>query len=86
VGGRLVIQTVHPFVAAGELGYTPGWREETFAGFGEGFRAPMPWFFRTLSGWFAGIGDAGLSVARLEEPRADDGAVLSLILECRVSN
>lgn len=86
--GRLVIQTVHPFVAAGEPGYVEGWREETFAGFGEGFRAPMPWYFRTMAGWFAAVGGAGLTVTSLDEPRAADGAVLSLLLTCRagVSN
>lgn len=30
-GGRLFIQTVHPWLAAGEGGYANGWREETFA-------------------------------------------------------
>jgi len=81
--GRLVIQTVHPVVAAGEAGYVEGWREETFAGFGEGFAAPMPWYFRRLSGWFAAIGAAGLAVSSLEEPQAADGSVLSLLLTCR---
>jgi hypothetical protein len=84
-GGRLVIQTVHPFVAAGDVGYVEGWREETFTGFGEGFSAPMPWFFRSLSGWSRAIGDSGLRLAELREPRAEDGAVLSLVLVCRES-
>lgn len=80
--GRLMIQTVHPFVAAGEAGYREGWRVETFAGFGKGFSAPMPWFFRTLSGWSRAIAASGLVLRRLDEPRATDGAVLSLVLAC----
>lgn len=81
--GRLVIQTVHPFVAAGEAGYVEGWRVEQFTGFGEGFRAPMPWYFRSLSGWFRSLTDAGFFVVALDEPRAADGAALSLLLTCR---
>ena len=32
-GGALVIQTVHPWTAAGEEGYADGWRTETFDAF-----------------------------------------------------
>ena len=33
-GGRLVVQTVHPWGACGEEPYRDGWRLETFEGFG----------------------------------------------------
>ena len=79
---RLIIQTVHPFIAAGEDGYQDGWRVERFTAFGDGFSAPMPWFFRTFATWHRSIRDSGLTLYRLREPRGQDGAVLSLLLEC----
>ena len=82
-GGRLVIQTVHPFVAAGADGYVDGWREERFAAFGDGFPAPMPWFFRTFTTWYQVLKASDLTLSDLREPRAPDGSVLSLVLECR---
>lgn len=82
-GGRLVIQTVHPFVAAGDEGYADGWREERFTAFGEGFSAPMPWFFRTFATWYRVLDASALSLSTLREPRAPDGSVLSLLMECR---
>ena len=81
--GRLVIQTVHPFFAAGEEGYHDGWREERFAAFGGGFRAPMPWYFRTLHSWSHSLGLSGLAVDEILEPRSDDGSVLSVIFHCK---
>ena len=82
-GGRLVIQTVHPFIAAGADGYADGWREERFTAFGEGFSAPMPWFFRTFANWFQVLSASDLTLSNLREPRASDGSILSLLLECR---
>jgi 2-polyprenyl-3-methyl-5-hydroxy-6-metoxy-1,4-benzoquinol methylase len=66
--GRLIVQTVHPWIATGEHAYADGWRTETFAGFGEGFVEPMPWYFRTLSSWLSAIGESGFSIERVREP------------------
>jgi 2-polyprenyl-3-methyl-5-hydroxy-6-metoxy-1,4-benzoquinol methylase len=80
--GRLLIQTVHPWVAAGEGPYVSGWREETFAGFGRAFPARMPWYFRTLGAWLTALGEAGLVLTALEEPsHPATGRPLSLLLE-----
>jgi 2-polyprenyl-3-methyl-5-hydroxy-6-metoxy-1,4-benzoquinol methylase len=79
--GRVVVQTVHPFAAAGEPGYVDGWREERFVGFGDGFESAMPWYYRTFAAWHRAFADAGLVVRRLEEPRRADGTVLSLIMQ-----
>jgi 2-polyprenyl-3-methyl-5-hydroxy-6-metoxy-1,4-benzoquinol methylase len=80
-GGALVVQTVHPWTAAGEGPYADGWRTETFAGFGEGFAAPMPWYFRTLASWTAVIATAGYDLAGLREPlHPTTGRPASLIL------
>jgi len=80
--GCLLVQTVHPWTACGEEAYADGWRNETFAAFGGEFRAPMPWYFRTLGSWADAIGAAGFRVARWIEPldRAS-GRPLSLLIE-----
>lgn len=67
-GGALVIQTVHPWTAAGEGGYADGWRTETFDAFGSEFAEPMPWYFRTLESWVDALRTAGFRVATLREP------------------
>lgn len=83
-GAPLVVQTVHPFTACGDLPYRDGWREETFAGFGGAFGAPMPWYFRTVGSWLNFVADAGLRVDELEEPiHPESGRPLSLLLTCR---
>ncbi|MHC6225391.1 class I SAM-dependent methyltransferase [Pseudomonas sp. X10] len=66
-GGALVIQTLHPWsAAAGD--YQDGWREESFATF-SGQWHPMPWYFRTLSSWLAGLDLAGYKLTGLQEPQ-----------------
>jgi SAM-dependent methyltransferase len=82
----LVVQTVHPFTACGDLPYRDGWREETFAGFGGAFGAPMPWYFRTVGSWLRLVAESGLRVDSLEEPvNPESGRPLSLLLTCRAS-
>jgi 2-polyprenyl-3-methyl-5-hydroxy-6-metoxy-1,4-benzoquinol methylase len=82
--GVVLIQTVHPWAAAGDQPYADGWRLETFDAFGGAFPAPMPWYFRTLETWFAQIASAGLEVTELVEPRHPETMrPLSLLLRCR---
>ena len=80
--GRLVVHTVHPWVACGDGDYADGWRSETFAAFGAGrFKEAMPWFFRTLPRWVADLGEAGLVVESLREPPdPNTGRPLSLLV------
>lgn len=66
-GGALVIQTLHPWIAAAG-DYQDGWRRESFAGF-EGQWHPMPWYFRTLSSWFNALDMAGFRLVGLQEPQ-----------------
>jgi 2-polyprenyl-3-methyl-5-hydroxy-6-metoxy-1,4-benzoquinol methylase len=81
-GGRLVIQTVHPWIAKGDAPYVDGWRTETFAGFGDGFAEPMPWYFRTMAAWVALVGASGFRIARIDEPvDAASGRPLSLVID-----
>jgi len=84
--GRLVIQTVHPWVACGDAPYVDGWREETFASFGGGFTTPMPWYFRTLASWVDAISVSRFAIERIVEPAdADSGRPLSLLIEATPS-
>ena len=82
--GRLVVQTVHPWVANGLERYVDGWRVEEFADFGAGFTEPMPWYFRTLSSWIDAISLAGFRIVRIDEPiDASSGRPLSLLIEAQ---
>ncbi|MFK8328660.1 class I SAM-dependent methyltransferase [Pseudomonas sp. BJa5] len=76
--GALVIQTLHPWIAAaGE--YQDGWREETFAGL-EGQWQPMPWYLRTLSSWINALDMAGFRLAGLQEPQHPQSPVPQSLL------
>lgn len=77
-GGALVIQTLHPWVAAAG-DYQDGWREETFAGF-QGQWQPMPWYMRTLSSWINALDMAGLRLASLQEPQHPQSAMPQSLL------
>jgi 2-polyprenyl-3-methyl-5-hydroxy-6-metoxy-1,4-benzoquinol methylase len=84
-GGRLVVQTVHPWVAAGDGAYASGWREETFAAFAVPFPASMPWYFRTLADWHDALAAAGLRLVRITEPvHPETQRPLSLVLVAAV--
>lgn len=81
--GRLLIQTVHPWVAMGDGPYECGWREEPFHGFGVAFPAAMPWYFRTLSSWCRELEVAGLCIREMEEPlHPETRRPLSMLLHC----
>ena len=67
-GGHLLVQTLHPWRACNDASYRDGWRVESFAGFGEGFAEPMPWFFRTLESWLALFTETGWRLQWLQEP------------------
>ncbi|UZE25620.1 class I SAM-dependent methyltransferase [Pseudomonas sp. B21-056] len=70
-GGKLVIQTLHPWSTAAGV-YQDGWRQETFAGF-KGQWQPMPWYFRTLSSWLNALDMGGFGLAGLQEPQHPQG-------------
>lgn len=74
----LVIQTLHPWVAAGG-DYQDGWREETFAGF-KGQWQPMPWYMRTLSSWINALDMAGFRLVGLQEPQHPQSAMPQSLL------
>ena len=67
-GGALVVQTLHPVIACGELPYVDGWRAGSWSGFSDDFTDPAPWYFRTLEGWVALIASANLRLVEMREP------------------
>lgn len=80
-GGALVVQTVHPWTAAGDEPYADGWRTETFDAFGGEFAEPMPWYFRTLESWVDALHGAGFRLASLREPvHPGTGKPVSLLM------
>jgi 2-polyprenyl-3-methyl-5-hydroxy-6-metoxy-1,4-benzoquinol methylase len=86
-GGALVIQTVHPWTAAGDEGYADGWRTETFDAFGADYPEPMPWYFRTLASWVDALRDGGFRVATLREPvHPETGRPASLVMVAEVNS
>jgi 2-polyprenyl-3-methyl-5-hydroxy-6-metoxy-1,4-benzoquinol methylase len=66
-GGKLLIQTVHPFPDSANAPYIDGWREETFRSF-DGDFTPMPWFFRTIGTWISQVTAAGFCIIDVREP------------------
>ena len=67
-GGTLIVQTLHPVVATGDLPYQDGWREGSWAGFSSEFSDPAPWYFRTTESWVGLIATSGLRLIELREP------------------
>lgn len=66
--GSLVVQTLHPLVACGELPYQDGWREGSWAGFDASFTDPAAWYFRTLASWTRLLVESGFQLLDLREP------------------
>jgi 2-polyprenyl-3-methyl-5-hydroxy-6-metoxy-1,4-benzoquinol methylase len=66
--GALIIQTPHPVIAGGDLPYRDGWRKGSWAGCGDNFSKPAPWYFRTVETWVKLLRDSGLHIAELREP------------------
>ncbi|MED1954201.1 hypothetical protein [Brevibacillus centrosporus] len=64
-----------------DAGCGEGWREETFSGMGEGYRSPMPWYFRTIGSWLGEVQAAGFRLLQCQEPvHPATGMPLSLII------
>jgi 2-polyprenyl-3-methyl-5-hydroxy-6-metoxy-1,4-benzoquinol methylase len=66
--GTLVIQTLHPVTACGDLPYIDGWREGSWAGFDDDFSDPAPWYFRTLESWLQLLAETGFQIVETREP------------------
>ena len=66
--GVIIIQTLHPMVANGSAPYQDGWREGSWAGFGDEFTKTAPWYFRTISSWIELLDKSALSLVSMAEP------------------
>ena len=66
--GTLLIQTLHPIIACGDLPYRDGWRAGSWQGFDAAFTDPAPWYFRTLGSWIALLARHRLHVIEMLEP------------------
>lgn len=66
--GHLLVQTLHPLLAGGDLPYRDGWREETWQGMGGVFVSSAPWYFRTLGSWVDLHQSSGLQLHEVREP------------------
>lgn len=66
--GALIVQTLHPHMACGDLPYQDGWREGSWSGFGDSFTDPAPWYFRTLETWKNLFVDNGFKLSEIREP------------------
>jgi 2-polyprenyl-3-methyl-5-hydroxy-6-metoxy-1,4-benzoquinol methylase len=66
--GALIIQTLHPLLAVGDLPYEDGWRRGSWAGFSDEFSDPAPWYFRTLASWEGLLHEAGFRSIEIREP------------------
>jgi cyclopropane fatty-acyl-phospholipid synthase-like methyltransferase len=67
-GGALIVQTLHPITGCGDEEYVDGWREGSWKGFGENFRDPAPWYFRTIDTWKSLFEDNGFTLREIREP------------------
>ncbi len=82
--GRLVVQTLHPVIAAGDTPYVDGWRDGLCAGCGAAFTQPAPWYFRTLGGWVRLLHQSGLRLVDCREPlHPATGRPVSILFVCQ---
>ena len=66
--GSLIVQTLHPVTACGDLPYRDGWRQGSWVGCGTGFSEPAPWYFRTLERWRTMFAENGILLCEVVEP------------------
>jgi 2-polyprenyl-3-methyl-5-hydroxy-6-metoxy-1,4-benzoquinol methylase len=82
--GRLLIQTLHPLAACGDLPYEDGWRDGSWQGFSAEFKDPAPWYFRTLESWLRMLRRCGFELLDLREPTiAGSSAPMSVLFTCQ---
>ena len=78
--GWLVIQTLHPVAACGDAPYVDGWRDGSWAGCGESFTDPAPWYFRTFSSWLSLLRSSGYELVECREPTLPGAAAPCAVL------
>ncbi|MDZ4806691.1 MAG: class I SAM-dependent methyltransferase [Bacteroidota bacterium] len=82
-GGKLLIQTLHPFSRKAIDDYNSGWKEGSWDGLGEQFTLPYQWYFRTLEDWLLLLDRSGFHSIKVTEVLHPQSAKpLSVIFEC----
>jgi 2-polyprenyl-3-methyl-5-hydroxy-6-metoxy-1,4-benzoquinol methylase len=82
--GLLLIQTLHPLAACGELPYEDGWRDGSWQGFSADFKDPAPWYFRTLQSWMRMLRRCGFELQDFCEPTiAGSSMPVSALFTCQ---
>ncbi len=80
---RLVIQTLHPLIANGDVPYQDGWREGSWDGFSSDFTNPAPWYFRTIGSWCDLLFRNGFKIRNIHEPlHPQTKNPVSIIFDC----
>ncbi len=67
-GGKILIQTLHPYQAVGDHPYISQWLPGSWKGFSQAFQQPAPWFFRTFENWISLFTKTGYRLHELREP------------------
>ncbi len=82
--GKLIIQTLHPRIACGDMPYQDGWRTGSWNGFSSQFKDPAPWYFRTLESWIALLNNCSYTIVSTREPvHPITGNPASVIFTCQ---
>jgi 2-polyprenyl-3-methyl-5-hydroxy-6-metoxy-1,4-benzoquinol methylase len=82
--GHLIIQTLHPLAACGDLPYEDGWRDGTWQGFSSDFKDPAPWYFRTLESWLRMLRRCGFELLDFREPTIPGSSTpMSVLFTCQ---
>lgn len=82
-GGKLFIQTLHPYHRKAINDYTSGWKTDSWDGLGDEFTQPYEWYFRTLEDWVQLLKGAGFNEVIVHTTKHPvTGAELSVIFEC----
>ena len=84
-GGKLFIQTLHPYHRKEINDYVSGWKEGSWSGLGDHFTMHYEWYFRTMEDWLHLLARSGFDkINTLETTQPGSGQPLSVIFECHV--
>lgn len=84
-GGKLLIQTLHPYSRKQMDDYASGWKTGSWDGLGDQFTQPYQWYFRTLEDWLLLLNVSGFHKLSFYEPvHPQTRQPLSVVFRCRV--
>ncbi|HLG38139.1 MAG TPA: methyltransferase domain-containing protein, partial [Chitinophagaceae bacterium] len=84
-GGKLFIQTLHPYHRKELNDYTSGWKDGSWNGLNDQFVMPYQWYFRTMEDWLQLLNNSGFDNLYITETiHPLSGQLLSIIFQCNV--